>query len=461
MIQRTYGHLIRFFIILASLLSSIIFSQISPSTGNTTYFSYGSNFDAVRSLQWAGCDEGIATYWPQPLISAEIYNNNPGIPIIPIGTVIGIPSASYSYSTSAVDPDGDKVKYTFDWGDGTKSYTPHINSGAVASANHTWSKAGTYKIRANAVDERGAASGWSEPQNVIINSPPNDPSQPSGPRMIYAWAAYAYTSFASDPDGDQSECTFDWGDGNKSLTDLRSGCNAVAVHRWTNEGTYQIRVIARDIAGATSNWSGNLTVTVSANNKPNEPRRLFGPSFGYKGIAHSYFTMAKDIDGDRVMYSFDWGDDTTSTTDLVDSGSVELANHTWIKEGRYQIKANSTDSKGASSGWTDILNVTINDNDPPNTPIVPSGPALGRCKASYRYATSANDPDGDRVKYVFDWGDKTTSWTGLTFIDSGKSEGAYHKWSRTGTYQVKAMALDDKGASSGWSNSLGIKIHQN
>ena len=78
--------------------------------------------------------------------------------------------------------------------------------------------------------------------------------------------------------------------------------------------------------------------------------------------------------------------------------------------------------------------------------------------ATYGYATSAKDPDGDPVKYVFDWGDKTTSWTGLAFIDSGKKESVSHKWSQTGTYQVKAMALDDKGAASGWSNSLMINI---
>jgi len=539
---------------LVLLWSSIIFSQGAPFIGNVSYALGGSIFDAGRSLQWTVSDGGIVSYWPEPLIFTEIYNNPPEMPVIPTGATIGVPAASYSFSTFAVDPDGDQVMYTLDWGDGTESNTSLINSGEAASTNHTWNKAGTYKIRAiaidrrgglsewseslditintppkkpktpsgpisgqpgtpisysvssddpdgdqmryaldwgdgtefitgflvsgaratanhswskagtyhirvNAMDERGASSRWSEAQNVIINSPPDDPSEPSGPRSVYAWAAYTYTSFVSDPDGDLAEYTFDWGDENESSTDLiRSGRNASAVHSWSNEGTYQIRVITKDRVGATSNWSRNLTIAVMANNKPNEPRNLFGPSSGYIGIAHSYFTMAKDIDGDKVMYSFDWGDGTTSTTGMVDSGSVESAPHAWIKVGRYQIKANATDSKGASSGWTDLLDVNISDNDPPDTPIVPSGPTLGRSKATYRYATAANDPDGDPVKYVFDWGDETTSWTGLVFIDSGKSESVSHKWSKAGTYQVKAMALDDKGATSGWSNSLAINM---
>ena len=549
----TFGQSIRLFIILALLWSSIIFSQGSASSENASYDFSGSVFDAGRLLQWTDY-VGIVPYWPGPLIYAEIHNNAPEIPNIPVGSANGLPAASYSYSTNAIDPDADQVKftfdwgdttesttllinsgvamsanhtwskagkyririmatdskgassqwseplnitintppdkpkapsgpisgrpgsnnnytvsshdpdedrmkYTFDWGDGTESITGFLVSGAKATVNHTWKKAGTYRTRANAIDERGAASGWSEAQNVIINSPPDNPSQPSGPESVYAWAAYTYTSFASDPDEDPAVYTFCWGDGNNSSTDfIKSGGNASAVHSWRNEGDYRIRVIAKDKIGASSNWSGNLTVTVIANNKPNKPKELFGPISGYVGIAHSYFTMAKDNDSDKVMYSFDWGDGTNSTTDLVDSGSVESAPHTWFKAGRYLIMADATDSKGASSGWTDLMNVTISDNDPPNSPIVPAGPTYGRSKATYRYATSANDPNGDPVKYVFDWGDKTTSWTGLVFIDSGKKESVSHKWSQAGTYQVKAMALDDKGAASGWSNSLVINI---
>jgi hypothetical protein len=191
---------------------------------------------------------------------------------------------------------------------------------------------------------------------------------------------------------------------------------------------------------------------------PARPKELYGPAFGYRAIAYSYFTMAKDMDDDRVAYCFDWGDGATSTTEMVGSGSIECASHVWVKAGKYLIRAKATDMLGASSGWMDLMNVTIVDNDPPDSPAPPSGPTSGTSMATYRYATSANDPDGDHVKYVFDWGDKTTSWTGLDYIDSGTKDSVSHKWSRAGTYQVKAMALDDKGASSGWSVPLIINI---
>jgi hypothetical protein len=130
----------------------------------------------------------------------------------------------------------------------------------------------------------------------------------------------------------------------------------------------------------------------------------------------------------------------------------------WSKAGTYQVRGNATDSKGASSVLSKPLNVTIADNDPPDTPIVPSGPTSGRSSTTYNYATTANDPDGDHVRYVFDWGDGTTSWTGSGFTNSGISERVFHKWSKAGVYQVKALAMDDKGATSRWSNAQAVNI---
>jgi hypothetical protein len=400
---------------------------------------------------------GASSGWSESLIVN--ISTPPSNPLTPSGPSSGQPGTSEAYRISATDLDGDQIGYKFDWGDGTTSIICFVDSGLPVSANHTWINAGTYQIKAIAMDNRGASSGWSMPLTVRINSPPNDPFAPSGPRLVYAWASYGYLASAVDPDDDLEKYTFDWGDGNTSTTNfIKSGRNISASHKWDNEGTYNIRVIATDRRGSSSKWSENMTVTVTANDRPNVPIDLFGPISGYTGISHSYFTMAKDQDNDKVMYSFDWGDGTISSTDMVNSGSVESAPHIWRKAGTYHVRANATDSKGASSGWSESLDISIAENDPPNMPIIPSGPTSGRSKAAYKYATSAKDPDGDLVKYVFDWGDKTTSWTGLTFIDSGTNESVSHKWSKAGAYQVKAMALDDKGAASGWSNSLVVNI---
>jgi len=95
-------------------------------------------------------------------------------------------------------------------------------------------------------------------------------------------------------------------------------------------------------------------------------------------------------------------------------------------------------------------------NDPPKTPSTISGPASGRAYASYNYSTSTIDPNGDRVKYTFNWGDGTTSTTDL--VNSGVSVSASHKWTTAGIRFVKAYATDSKGAASRYSNAKTVTI---
>jgi len=185
---------------------------------------------------------------------------------------------------------------------------------------------------------------------------------------------------------------------------------------------------------------------------PNTPSIPSGPTSGISGTSYTYSTSATDPDGDKVKYTFDWGDGTTSETAFVDSGTSASADHSWSTAGTYQVKAMATDSIGASSGWSNALTVAV--NTPPSTPDRPSGPRSGHIRKVYTYSTSATDPDGDQIKYTFDWGDGTTSKTGL--IDSGERAYASHRWSKPGIYRVKAMATDSEGVSSGWSKALTV-----
>ena len=101
-------------------------------------------------------------------------NNPPNTPSTPSGPSSGYTVTSYTYSTSATDPDGYLVKYTFDWGDGTTSETGFVNSGTTASKSHSWSSAGTYYVKAKATDSKGASSGRSSSKAVMITQSIND-----------------------------------------------------------------------------------------------------------------------------------------------------------------------------------------------------------------------------------------------------------------------------------------------
>jgi hypothetical protein len=248
---------------------------------------------------------------------------------------------------------------------------------------------------------------------------------------------------------------FDWGYGTTSETDyVASGIQASGSHTWSSGGTYLVKAMANDSKGANSGWSAAKTVNIVGNSPPRTPAKPTGLSLGKTGTSYSYATYAADPDRDRVLYTFDWGDGTTTATGYVASGTQATGSHAWSSGGTYLVKAMATDSKGANSGWSSPMSVVI--NTPPNLPNVPSGPSSGIHGAYYTYTTSANDPEGNRVKCTFDWGDGTISTTAL--VNSGASVSASHKWNRATTYQIKAKATDSQGASSGWSGPLSVRM---
>ncbi|MFB3766065.1 MAG: PKD domain-containing protein [Methanotrichaceae archaeon] len=400
---------------------------------------------------------GSSSQWSEPLII--IINSLPDRPSTPVGKTSGRPGSSYFFSVTANDPDGDCAKYTFDWGDKSFSRTNYSESGMEVSIYHVWAKAGIYQVKARATDCRGASSQWSEPITVIINTPPDSPSSLSGPRTGYARVPYRFLTSAFDHDRDSLVYTFDWGDGTVDISDfVEPGVSASSTHTWNGPGTYCMRANAVDSVGSQSNWSEKSCIAVLANDRPDMPRDLYGLRSGCNGIAYTYFTMAQDPDGDSVKYVLDWGDGNISATDYVKSGSLENASHIWSRAGEYVVRARAIDIKGAPSNWSRTFRINIAANDPPDPPVMPSGPTTGQCKRTYEYITSAEDPDGDQVKYVFDWGDGTTSWTGLDYVKSGEERKAYHKWTDPGVFQIKAIAIDNKGTFSGWSKTLAVDM---
>jgi hypothetical protein len=124
-------------------------------------------------------------------------------------------------------------------------------------------------VKAQARDEHGATSEWSQglPVTVSSNEPPDKPDTPNGPTSGAVGISYTYLSSTSDPDGDQVHYWFDWGDGTNSgwLGPYNSGQTVSAAHIWNIKGAFPIKVKAKDIHGLESVWSDPLTVTMPRN----------------------------------------------------------------------------------------------------------------------------------------------------------------------------------------------------
>lgn len=118
---------------------------------------------------YSQCSDCVPTPTPTP---APTPNRPTNTPSIPSGPSPGDTGSSYKFSTYATDPNGDKVQYRFDWGDGRySSWSSLKSSGSSVSKSHFWDKAGTYYVRAQAKDEHGATSSWSSAKTVTISTP--------------------------------------------------------------------------------------------------------------------------------------------------------------------------------------------------------------------------------------------------------------------------------------------------
>jgi hypothetical protein len=293
----------------------------------------------------------------------------PNIPIVPSGPTTLPITVSGTYSTSTTDPDGNQVQYRFYWGDGTfSSWTNLVNSGQSSSKSTMWNSMGTYVVKAQARDSYGLMSGWSTGLTVTVsdstNTAPNTPNTPTGPTNLNTGQSGTYSTSATDPDNDQVQYRFDWGDGEiSSWTNLvNSGTTSSKIHSWTNADTYLVKAQTRDEHGSTSSWSTGLTISVNApsNTAPNTPNTPTGPTNLNTGQSGTYSTSATDPDNDQVQYRFDWGDgEISSWTNLVNSGTTASKTHYWTNPGTYLVKAQTRDEHGSTSSWSTSLVVII------------------------------------------------------------------------------------------------------
>jgi hypothetical protein len=98
----------------------------------------------------------------------------PSKPAKPSGPLSGKIGISYSYSTSSIDINSDKVKYGWDWnGDSVVDVWDDNNgnyysSGTTISTSHSWNNQDSYSIKVKAEDINGGQSDWSDPLTVTI-----------------------------------------------------------------------------------------------------------------------------------------------------------------------------------------------------------------------------------------------------------------------------------------------------
>lgn len=114
--------------------------------------------------------KGKISDWSEVLKVNVVTNTKPNTPTVIIGPNSGLVDSSYTFTTSATDPDGDSILIFFIWDDGKIDTTPFKASGENFSASHKYSAPGTYNIRAVAQDKKFALSDTSPAKTFTVRT---------------------------------------------------------------------------------------------------------------------------------------------------------------------------------------------------------------------------------------------------------------------------------------------------
>ncbi len=308
-------------------------------------------------------------------------------------------------SMAASDPDGVVTSTAIDFGDGTVV--------AGASATHTYTLPGQYRVVATAKDNSGASSASATLVTATNQSPVAalavSPASGVAPVSVSASTAGSY-----DPDGSIASTSIDFGDGT-----VVNG--ASAAHTYILAGAYTVRATVKDNFGAFNRNSKSITVTgpsVSigspvSNATVNSPVHIVASATS--GSAISSFTI---YDNGQQVYSI-------AATRL--DTQLKL-----MPDAQHTLTVRAIDA-GGGAGESKVT-VWVADQAPVAAlSVTPSsGPAPLTVTAS---TAASTDPDNSIASSSIDFGDGS--------VASGQT--ASHTYRLSGTYTVKAIINDGLG----------------
>lgn len=321
------------------------------------------------------------------------------------------------------------LKYTWAFGDGTTA--------EGASVKKTFDKGGVYDVVLYVDDNAGTAcSQDSIRQTIRVNTPPvadagkdvtlNLKSPQEDYRVVF--------DGSNSHDADKNTLTYQW-----DLGDGTTAEGARVEHVYKNGGAYTARLSVNDNSGAGCDTASD-TVKVNLNKAPvadaGQPQQACqGQSVSFDA-SKSYGEA-----GENLIYNWNFGDGQTAA-----GAQVE---HTYEKSGNYQVSLVVDDGKGTPvSQSVDMTAVSINGRPT----AVLSGIEKACVSDALTFdASQSSDPDGDSLKYTWDFGDGT--------VVEGKSKASY-AYKKGGTYRVTVSVDDGKGGGcSRSSDTVTVKIN--
>jgi PKD repeat protein len=207
------------------------------------------------------------------------------------------------------------------------------------------------------------------------------------------------------PSSSPDAVTADWDFENDGVADLTVLATQQVTHTYTSPGTFQVRMVARDLLSADS-----IIKSIRVNAPP-VPQFSFSPTAPVVGQEVLFQSFSYDPGGSAPALAWD------TDGDGFDDGTGTTASRTFATPGPKQVSLRVTDSNGVSA--TSSASVTVGPAPASPLPVAqfavtPPRPRVGQQVSlrSYSY-----DPDGSIVSQRWDLdgdGDFEENFTGKT-----------------------------------------------
>jgi ABC-type oligopeptide transport system substrate-binding subunit len=256
-----------------------------------------------------------------------------------------------SFSGSASDSDGDALRFTFAFGDGTYAV---FDSPATAPdtevefiASHTYESAETLSVYLYVWDYQDNSSSSPASITVIANAAPLLGELTDVNALVGDEVAFAVDAF--DPDGDDMSIWWDFGDGSDMIG------SATATHSYDAVGEFVYRVYVDDAHYHNVTAAAIVYVLEEGTNLPPEIISLEDKT----GLVYALLTFnvtATDPNDDDLGYTWDFGDGS----DLVVGETVQ---HAYSEVGAYTFSVHVDD--GYEENVSGSATIDIVSSDPP------------------------------------------------------------------------------------------------
>ncbi len=422
-----------------------------------------------------GGEQGLALAWV-----AGPPNQPPDAPIL----ISPAPNANLTNRTPTFqiqvsDPDGNRVQATLEITDSdnrTRTMTSEwVNSGTTVSFNVPLDQPllpGTYRWRARAADERGAASAWSETRALTIsNQLPGKPVilEPADNATVSATPTFRLR--LSDPDGDSVRAIIEITGNNQTLQFetlmVESGSEVsftVPQAQALAPGSYTWRTKTVDLYAGASDWTATRRFNVPLPSQPPDVPVLISPSDGSTTTPTPTFRVRlSDPNGDQVKAIIEItaqsGSVRTLETGFVASGSeasVTIPTGQPLSPGSYIWRARAQDSAGNFSNWSGNFAFMVSStNQPPAIPAMLEPVDNATVSPTPTFRLRLSDPDGGSVRAIIEiTGNNQTVPFETPAVTSGSEVSFTVPQAQAlapGAYTWQARARDVQGALSDWS----------